>query len=404
MADGLLGPGGVLDTATPVAGLGLLEDIETPGFLKRGFGVGMAGTKASLYGAGALAARGVGAIAPAPVAAVASDVERAALANVEAQNRIAAEGVSPLEQVDWTSPTSIVNQFKYYLGAAAPPLALMAAGGAIGGGLGALAKRGAATTRLGALTGAVTPDIAIEAGSIFPEALKTGVENPALRALAGGVGAAAIDFIPLLAAEKYLRPIGKGGFGALAKGALKGAPVGAALEGSQELLQAVVERAAAGKSLTDPEAITEYMESFAGGASPGLLFGAGIGARRGARASVQETPPSTLREQPPVVNEPVQPVGTPEQVPPEGIVQPPVPDAFNVAGLEATPEAFQPPAAPVEMNVAPGYQTGMITHEQAASEAVSPTPQVPLTLETPPAAALEMPKVSPKGLTPGIQT
>ena len=416
MADGLLGPGGVLDPATPVAGLGLLEDIETPGFLKRGFGVGMAGTKASLYGAGALAARGVGAIAPAPVAAVASDVERAALANVEAQNRIAAEGVSPLEQVDWTSPTSIVNQFKYYLGAAAPTLALMAAGGAIGGGLGALAKRGAATTRLGALTGAVTPDIAIEAGSIFPEALKTGVENPALRALAGGAVAGAIDFIPFLAAEKYLRPLGKGGFGALAKGALKGAPVGAALEGSQELLQAVIERAAAGKSLTDPEAITEYMESFAGGASPGLLFGAGIGARRGAKAPVQETPPPTTPEQPSVADTTVQDVGASAQVPTVGNIEAPPAsimgdlEAQHITAQQAALTADQKVSA-LEIAIAPlgkrvpqamrtAYKTALVEQNTArvavdelATQSYTLRQQLPV---TPPEAALPEIGVTPE--------
>src|SRR6266850_1404553 len=286
MADvkGLLSDEGS-DAAKPVAGLGLLP--EPPGPLKAGLESGIAGVKSNLGGAAALVAHGIGAVSPAPVAEVAQGVERAALDYAASQSDLAAQNARQIEEVDWKSPASVANHFKYLLGNALPSLALMFAGGAAGRGFGALAGRGlsaagkAGALETGMLAGAVAPDVALEAGGIYPEALKTGVEAPAARAALGGAAAASLDFVPLLAAEHYLKAAGKGGFGAIARGAAKGAPVGAALEGSQELLQSVVERASAGQSLTDPDAISDYINSFAGGAAPGLLFGAGIGAHRG---------------------------------------------------------------------------------------------------------------------------
>ena len=47
MADGLLGPGGALDPATPIGGLGLLDDVEVPGPFARGMKSGMAGWRPS---------------------------------------------------------------------------------------------------------------------------------------------------------------------------------------------------------------------------------------------------------------------------------------------------------------------------------------------------------------------
>ena len=292
-----------LDVTQPVAGADLLADPNAPGPFARGVKSGVAGVKGSLYGMGALAARGATAVLPAAAAPVAAGLEQAALENVAAQNEIASQGAMSFEDVV-ADPSRAGEYFKFLLGNAVPSLAAMATGGGIGAGIGALATRGSAAAltaqalgavapavRTGALVGAVAPDFALEAGSIYPEALKTGVENPALRSVAGGAAAAALDFIPLLAAEKYLKPIGKGGIGALVKGAFKGSPVGAALEGTQEAGQAVVERAAAGHSLTDPAAVSDYINSFAGGAAPGAVFGAGIGARRQAAAPVADPAP-----------------------------------------------------------------------------------------------------------------
>ena len=320
----------VLDPGKPVAGLDLLADPNAPGPFKRGFGAGVAGVKASLAGAGALAAHAVGA----------KELEQAALDKAAAESEIASQGAMQFEDVV-KDPSRAGEYFKFLLGNAVPSLATMA----VGGGLGALAGRavtGAAgmaaartagvvapAVRAGALVGAVAPDVALEAGGIYPEALKTGVENPALRAAAGGALAASLDFIPLLAAERYLKAAGKGGFGAMAKGAAKGAPVGAALEGTQEAGQALIERASAGKPLTDAEAVSDYINSFMGGAAPGTVFGAGIGAHRASTAPVQNQPGFTGREQPPEVN------GTAENVAPIA-----VPPAENVAPVE--PVAYPP--------------------------------------------------------------
>lgn len=294
-----------LDVTKPVAGLDpFAPDPNAPGPFRRGFGVGVAGVKSSLAGAGALVARAIGA----------KELERAALEKVAAENEIAAQGNQRIEDVDFSSPGAVFDQFKFLLGAAIPSLGLIAAGGIAGRGLGALAGRGAAAAkRIGTLGGAVAPDVALEAGGIFPEALQTGVENPVLRAIAGGTAAASLDFLPLLAAERFIKAAGRGGFGALAKGAIKGAPVGAALEGVQEAGQSAIERLSAGLPLTGEEAVSDIINSFAGGAAPGLVFGAGIGASRGrkaapqARASVQVPPAFTPPEQPPIVNAPQQP-------------------------------------------------------------------------------------------------
>ncbi|MDD3885174.1 MAG: PLxRFG domain-containing protein [Gallionella sp.] len=322
-----------LDVTQPVAGADLLADPNAPGPFARGVKSGVAGVKGSLYGMGALAARGAANVLPAAAAPVATGLEQAALENVAAQNEIASQGAMSFEDVV-ADPSRAGEYFKFLLGNAVPSLAAMATGGGIGAGIGALAARGSAAAltaralgavapavRTGALVGAVAPDFALEAGSIYPEALKTGVENPALRSVAGGAAAAALDFIPLLAAEKYLKPIGAGGIGALAKGALKGAPVGAALEGTQEALQSVVERGAAGNSLTDPAAVSDYINSFAGGAAPGAMFGAGIGARR------QSVAPAAV---PPVAE-------TAPIVPDSGMI---VPDSGTPAPASITPEAL----------------------------------------------------------------
>ena len=241
MAVDLYGPSEGLDPTKPVAGLDLYApDPNEPGALKRGFGVGVAGLKSAVAGAKALGARVVGT----------PEAEKAALADVAAQNEIAAQNAISLESVKLTDPVEVIKYFGYLVAQAAPTLLTMAGGGLIGRGLGALAGRAAASTAAGAATakkagtylGAVAPDVAIETGSIFPEALETKVENPIARSLAGGAAAASLDFLPLLAIERYFKAAGRGGFGAVAKGAAKGAPVGAALEGAQEVGQSAIER------------------------------------------------------------------------------------------------------------------------------------------------------------------
>lgn len=271
-----------LDAATPVAGADLFGAPQAkPSAIAEGFRGATAGAKASLAGFGALAASAVGA----------DTVKQAALQTAAEQQAIAEEHGRRIEDVK--DAGGAWEHYKYLLGAAAPTLGLMLAGGLAGRGLGAVLSRGgpaaarAAAMRAGTLGGAVATDVPLEAGEIYTSALAEGVGHPELRAATGGVLAAALDFIPLLSAEKYLKAAGKGGYGAMAKAAGKGAAVGAALEGGQEAAQAIIERAAAGKSLTDGDAISDYVNSFAGGAAPGVLLGAGAGAAH-ARAPAQE--------------------------------------------------------------------------------------------------------------------
>ncbi len=321
-----------LDAGTPVAGLDLLPP--EPGAFSKGFGAGASGVKSSLYGAGALVAHAAGA----------KELEQAALDKSAAASEAAAAQNQQVENVDWSSPTSVGKQFLWLLGNAVPSMATMFAGGAAGRGFGALASRGAATAtraaalRAGTFAGAVAPDVALEAGSIYPEALKTGVENPGVRAAVGGGLAASLDFLPLLAAERYLKAAGKGGIGALAKGAAKGAPIGAALEGGQEVGQSIIERAAAGQPLTGDEASSDYLNSFAGGAVPGLIGGAAVGAHRGAAAPVHNPPLSTPGVQAP-------PVDTAPQEPPLPVIDT-APGALpDIRGLNlpAVEDALPPP-------------------------------------------------------------
>lgn len=319
MALGLLDSGGVPDPAAPNAGLGLLAEAK-PAPFKEGFGAGVSGVKSNLFGAAALVAHGVGATGAEDKLLVRS-AENAQEAGTHSRK---------IEDVDWTSPASITNHIKYLAGNAIPSLVTMAIGGGVGRGLGAVAGLGGKALNRATMVGAVTPDMALESGGIYPEALKTqrehpeaGVESPALRAVVGGALATGIDFMPLLAAEKYLTAAGKGGFGAMAKGAAKGAPVGAALEGTQEAIQSVIERASAGQSLTDAEAVSDYVNNFAGGAVLGAGFGAVIGGHRGSAAAPAVVPaqiPTGPVETPiapnvsPVDTNPLQPVANTEEM------------------------------------------------------------------------------------------
>jgi hypothetical protein len=380
MAVDPLAPDIGLDAAKPAVGLDPLADPNAPavpGPFKKGFGAAVASTKASLYGAGALAAHAVGA----------TDAEQAALAAAAEHNAASSEQSQghQLEDVNWSSAKSIADQAKFVLGNAVPTMALMAGGGALGavakGLLGRYATSAAAKAALSQvpLLGAVAPDVALEAGGIYPQALEEKVDNPALRAAGGGALAAAFDFIPLLAAEKYLTAAGKGGFGAMAKGALKGAPVGFGLEGTQELLQSVVERASAGQSLTTPDAISDYANSFIGGALPGLLGGGVLGAHRGMKGPAAETPPVNQTTETPVVPG-VLPADL-YQAPPTAaevdaqraaIVTPSVQEPLASTNTGQTPAVNTPVAQNVAENVAPPA----VTPSTLATDQVAPAADV----------------------------
>jgi hypothetical protein len=346
----------------------LVEPPAQPGAFKRGLGAGMAGVKSSLYGAGALAARGAANILPDAVAPVAQDLEQAALENVAAQNEIAASQSMRVEDVV-EDPSRAWEFAKWGVGSAVPSLALMAIGGIAGRGLGALAGRAmapaaAATAKTaGMYTGAVVPDVAVEAGSIYPEALESGVEDPATRALVGGAAAGAVDFIALPPALRALLPaarkIGKGGVGAVVSEVARRAPKVSALEGAQELTQTFIERAAAGQALDTPEAISGYINSATIGALAGGTLGGAAGVFHGARGDVQDTGPSTNREQALDVNVPD--LGT--NVPDLGTPIPPVTPEEQFASLTAEHATATEQLATLE----PALAQAQAAHDEAVA-------------------------------------
>ncbi|MCR4302151.1 MAG: PLxRFG domain-containing protein, partial [Sulfuricaulis sp.] len=310
-----------LDVTKPVAGLDpYAPDPNAPGPFARGVKSGVAGVKSSLWGASALAARGATAVLPAVAAPITQGLEAAALENAAAQNEIAAAGSMTYEDVV-ADPTRAGEFIKWGLGTAIPSLALMFAGGVVGRGLGALAGRGlapaaAATAKnVGMFTGAVVPDVAVEAGSIYPEALENKVENPALRSAVGGAAAGAVDFLTLPPALRALMPAKAAltrasGMGALAKTSAleiaKRAPVVGGLEAAQEASQAVIEMLAAGQDITSKEGLSNIINSALIGGIAGTAIGGAAGGFHGVAAPVQDSRVPTDREQ----------VGTSEQAPP----------------------------------------------------------------------------------------
>ena len=314
------GPSAGLDPSQPIAGLDpFAPDPNAPGPFARGVKSGIAGVKSSLWGAGALAARGATAVLPAVAAPFTQGLEAAALENAAAQNEIAAAQSMKYEDVV-EDPTRVGEFIKWGAGSAIPSLALMLAGGVVGRGLGAIAGRSlapaaAATVKnVGMFTGAVVPDVAVEAGSIFPEAIKEGVENPGMRSAVGSMAAGAVDFLALPPALRAIvspatAVARKAGFGAAAKTtameAVKRAPVVGGLEAAQEASQAVIEMIAAGQDITSKEGISNIINSALVGAIAGGGIGGIAGGFHGVTARVQEPPMSTNREQPPEVNTPV---------------------------------------------------------------------------------------------------
>ena len=258
-----------LDATKPVAGLDPFpeETARRNSPLKTGFGAGVSAVKSNLLGAGALVAHGIGA----------TGAEDKLLAASGAASDEAAKSSRSLEDVDWTSPKSVTDHLKYVFGNALPSLALMAAGGVAGRGLGAMAGASGRALNAASLAGAVAPDVALEAGGIYPEAIKTGESNPALKSAVGGAAAASLDFLSVPAAVRRLMPevkaLSKGGFGAAIKGALTEAPKVGAIEAGQEFGQSVIERYSAGQSLTDKDAISDYANSAFGGFVPGVAIG-----------------------------------------------------------------------------------------------------------------------------------
>ena len=133
----------------------------------------------------------------------------------------------------------------------------------------------------GAVAGAATSSIGMEAGSIAGDQLtETGKVDP-LRAFAGAIPAGLLDVVPEWYLAKKLGWVGKGAHefkGNLPTRIAKVAGSQFAMEAPTEAMQSVIERASVpGKSLTNAEAWDEYINSFILGGMTGGVVGAAGG-------------------------------------------------------------------------------------------------------------------------------
>lgn len=365
MARDLFAPTAGLDVSEPVAGADLFaRDPNAPGPFARGVRTGVAGVKAAARGVQAIGARAIGAQA----------AEAEALQ--AAQDTLQATAPDQMRVEDVASVGGAFDFTKYALGTALPSILAMVAGGTLGRGVSALlAKRIAAqgtralVKEAGLVGGAGLTSVGMEAGSIFPDAVEQKVEDPALRAVAGGIAAGALDILPGYAAARRLGLVGdaalnaprKAGTGAVLKGAGKDALTGLALESTTEAAQSAIERVAAGQDLTSPEAMSDYLNSAAIGAVAGGTIGGAVGGVRAFQQPVQEPAPSTSAVQAPIVNaapaEPPLPILTPTEgalpdirdfgVPPVVDAVPPPPGNGPSPGGAPAGPAYRRASAPV---------------------------------------------------------
>lgn len=150
-----------------------------------------------------------------------------------------------------------------------------------------IAYLSAQAAQRGAMVGAGAASYAQEAGSIYPEMVQEGHDEPG-RAAAFAVPAAALDVLPEMRIIKKLFPFANGGIETAAKGIVKQPGIirravteggkQALAEGVTEAAQSAVERAAAYKSLNDKEAWSDYLNSAALGALGGGVLGGATGA------------------------------------------------------------------------------------------------------------------------------
>lgn len=283
-------------TFGPPIGDVLIDSVVAPppaeGKFTAGVKSGVAGLKSGLYGFGALAAHGVKAAAEdlgaTKLAGAYGQVEQAAVQNQAEQAVLAAPAGSPT----WAGVTDVssgLDWAKYTAGSFVPTIATMAVGGgAVGLGAKALGVASEAAPGVLALAkniGAMASVTPSAIGDVYARAKETGVDDPELRAIAGGVGSVLPYALPLGALHKYGAKAGGGSL----MGAAKGAAVGAPLVGVEEVAAQAVMRGAAGQPLTGPEASQEYSETLAAALLFGGLGGAAVGAHRGMRPAA--TPP-----------------------------------------------------------------------------------------------------------------
>ena len=303
-----------------------------------GWKVGVAGLKSAAQGLKGFGARLIG--------------DTATEATALEQARAEREAVAPLvRKVEDVSGVGEAFDFaKYGIASALPSMLLMFAGGAAGRLAGSLAARRLATEATknlvkqgGMIAGAGAGSLGLEVGSIFPEAVQEGVESPVARSLAGGTAAAALDVLPgayianrlgLLSTAR--REARKAGFGAIARGAAGEAGKTAIFEGVTEAAQEAIERAAAGKVLDTPEAISEYLNAGVIGALGGGAVGGAAGVvSTAARPIEQPAVPVAI----PATNVAVSATPVPAEIPAEPA---PLPILFEQDDILPPPDMIAP--------------------------------------------------------------
>lgn len=133
----------------------------------------------------------------------------------------------------------------------------------------------------GAIAGSAISSYGQEAGSIYPEMVQEGHDEPG-RAAAFALPAAALDVLPEMRIVKKLFPFANQGVEAAGKGIVRRVATEggkqALAEGVTEAAQTAIERQAAYKPLDDKEAWSEYANAAALGALGGGVLGGATGA------------------------------------------------------------------------------------------------------------------------------
>lgn len=133
----------------------------------------------------------------------------------------------------------------------------------------------------GAIAGSAISSYGQEAGSIYPEMVQEGHDEPG-RAAAYALPAAALDVLPEMRIVKKLFPFANQGVEAAGKGIVRRVATEggkqALAEGVTEAAQTAIERQAAYKPLNDNDAWSEYANAAALGALGGGVLGGATGA------------------------------------------------------------------------------------------------------------------------------
>lgn len=299
-----LDPKGGTSLSTPT-GSGLFDNIpEPPGPLASGFKAGVAGIKAAAGGIASMAGRGFGV----------RGLEQAGDRMTAEASQQASMYARRVEDV--TSVGEGIEFAQYAVASALPSLLTMLAGATAGRVIGGVAARKVtedATRRYiqttGMAGGAVGTSMALEAGGIYPEAVKEGVDSPIARSIAGGVVAGALDVVPEFYLARKLGLLGGMKVGGVSGSRLTNAATqggkAAVMEGVTEGAQTGVEKVAAGQSLTSPDAVSDFLNAVAVGSIAGGVMGAGVGAMQAPARAAEALPPA-----PAAVEEPPPPLPT----------------------------------------------------------------------------------------------